>query len=227
MGKANEQSVAELVVAWLERLGADVYEEVTVRGGVADIVARVHAEIWIVEVKTSLSLALVVQAYERRRLCHRVYIAAPYSRNARDVGELCKALGIGLLTVKLGEHGWEQSRYEYGQPKVEQEVDSRRWNKRPVDLASKLQPEHKTHAKAGAIGAGGRWTPWRNTIEQLARIVRATPGIRLKDAVAEISHHYASNSGARASLAKWTRDGVVPGVRIENGALFPVEATRG
>lgn len=226
MGKASEQSVAELVVAWLEKLGADVYQEVTVRGGVADIVAKVHAEVWIVEVKTSLSLALLVQAYERRRLCHRVYIAAPYSRNVRDVAEICKALGIGLLVVKQGDYGWEESRYEYCHPKVEQEADSRRWNRRPVELASKLQPEHKTHAKAGAIGAGGRWTPFRNTCEQLARVVRSTPGIKLKDAIAEIRHHYASNSGARASLATWVREGAVSGVRIENGALYPVEATR-
>ena len=35
----------------------------------------------------SLSLALLVQAYERRRQCHRVYVAAPHTRNARDVGE--------------------------------------------------------------------------------------------------------------------------------------------
>lgn len=226
MNKTNEQSVAELVVAWLEKMGADVYQEVTVRGGVADIVARVHAEVWIVEVKTSLSLALLVQAYERRRLCHRVYVAAPYSRNVRDVAEICKALGIGLLVVKQGHHGWEESRYEYCHPKVEQETDSRRWNKRPVELASKLQPEHKTHAKAGAIGAGGRWTPFRDTCEQLARVVRSTPGIKIKDAIAKIRHHYASNSGARASLTTWVREGAVAGVRIENGALYPVEATR-
>jgi hypothetical protein len=219
--KQSEQAVAEVVVAWLEALGADVYQEVTVSGGVADIVARLNAEIWIVEVKTSLSLALVVQAYERRRLCHRVYVAAPYTRNQRDVGTLCEAIGVGLLSVTTGDF---EAEHGYYQPKVEQVVASRRWNRRPVELASKLHPEHKTHAKAGAVGAGGRWTPFRNTCEQLARAVRRDPGIRLKDAIATITHHYASNAGARSSLAKWIVGGKVEGVRFDNGALYPAEA---
>lgn len=219
--RVSEQDVAAIVVAWLEHMGADVYQEVTVRGGVADIVARIGAETWIVEVKTSLSLALLTQAYERRRLCHRVYVAAPYTRNIRDVGELAKAIGIGLLVIYTGDFGWESSRYDYGQPKVEQLVDSCRWNRRPVELTSRLVPEHKTHAKAGALGAGGRWTPWRNTCEQLARVVRNAPGISLKDAIADIRHHYASNAGARASLRRWIDEGKVEGVRRENGRLYP------
>ena len=223
----SEQDVASVVVAWLESLGADVYQEVTVRGGVADIVARVGAEIWIVEVKTSLSLALLVQSYERRRLCHRVYVAAPHSRNARDVSKLCKALGIGLLIVSQRDPGWPNATHGYGAPKVEQLVDSQRWNRRPVELAKELCPEHKTHAQAGAAGAAGRWTPWRNTIEQLARVVRRQPGITLKEAVGELQHHYTSNAGARASLAKWVREGAVDGVYIDGARLYPKEATRG
>jgi len=221
--KRSEQEVAEVVVAWLETLGADVYQEVTVRGGVADIVARMRAEVWIVEVKTSLSLALVCQAYERRRLGHRVFLAAPYTRNIRDVGMLCDAIGVGLLSVKLGEPGWENSRHDYGAPKVDSIVWSRRWNRRPVELASKLQPEHKTHDKAGAVGAAGRWTPFRNTCEQLARRVSREPGVRLKDAIADISHHYSSQAGARSSLAKWIAEGSVDGVYMKDGALFPKE----
>lgn len=219
----SEQDIAAVVVAWLESLGADVYQEVTVSGGVADIVTRVHHEIWIVEVKTSLSLALVTQALDRRRLCHRVYIAAPHSRNSRDVGTLCEEIGIGLLSVWPREIGWPDAEHGYGAPKVDIIANSRRWNSRPVALASKLSPEHKTHAKAGAAGAAGRWTPWRNTIEQLARTVRREPGISLKAAIGDITHHYASNAGARSSLAKWCREGAVAGVRYEEGKLYPVE----
>ena len=222
--KPSEQDVAGIVVAWLETLGADVYQEVTIRGGVADIVAHVRAEIWIVEVKTSLSLALLCQAYERRRLAHRVLVAAPYSRNTRDVARLCDEIGIGLLSVYAGEPGWEQSRYDYGAPKVDEIVASRRWNRRPVELAKRLQPEHKTHAKAGAVGAAGRWTPWRKTCEQLARVVRAQPGITLKAAVDAIDHHYASKSSARSSLAAWAAEGKIEGVRLDHAdalRLYP------
>jgi hypothetical protein len=116
--------------------------------------ASVRAELWIVEVKTSLSLALLFQAMERRRAGHRVIVAAPYSRNFRDVGAICESLGIGLWQVDVAspEERWRQHR-------VTETVDSRRWNTRPVALAAKLKPEHKTHAKAGAVGAGGLPAP--------------------------------------------------------------------
>lgn len=227
MRRESEQAVAEVVVAWLEALGADVYQEVQVSGGVADIVARVRAEVWIVEVKTSLSLALITQAMERRRLAHRVFIAAPYTKHMREVMEVCSELGIGLLEVRTGDFD-----STWNQPKVNERVRGRRWNTRPVDLAAKLQPEHKTHAKAGAVGAGGRWTPFRNTCERLARIVENEPGITLKTAISKVDHHYSGTKSAVSSLAHLIERGKVDGVRAERGnvlRLFPtrVEVRRG
>lgn len=210
----TEQAVAELVVAYLEHAGADVYQEVEVSGGVADIVARVRAELWIVEVKTSLSLALIAQGMERRRLAHRVYLAAPHTKNLREVSPLCEELGLGLLDVREGDAGWEASRYDYGHPRVRVAVESRRWNSRPVSLAAALRPEHKTHAKAGAIGAGGRWTPFRETCSLLARLVERQPGITLKEAIDSIKHHYSSKSSARIHLADFIQRGIVEGVEL-------------
>src|SRR5687767_1484846 len=94
--EVTEQQVGAVVVAWLEALGADVYQEVECAGGVADVVARRGAELWVVEVKTSFSIALLFQAMDRRRTAHRVFIAAPYSKNIRDVTAVCEELGIGV-----------------------------------------------------------------------------------------------------------------------------------
>ena len=207
----SEQAVAEVVVEYLEAAGADIYQEVTVRGGVADIVARVLAETWIVEVKTSLSLALVAQAMERRRLAHRVYIAAPHTRTSGDVAMLCRELGIGFLEVTT------PSEYDtWVKPRVTELAESKRWNRRPVELTASLKPEYKTHAKAGAIGAGGRWTPFRNTCEQVTRLVRENPGATIKEIVDGIEHHYSSDRVARSSLARWTQEGRVDGVLAKN-----------
>lgn len=222
MVKHSEQRIAELVVAYLEASGADVYQEVAVSGGVADIVARVQAELWIVEVKTSLSLALLTQAMERRRLAHRVYVAAPQSKTIGDFGVLCQELGIGLLVVRPDAYS-ERSR-------VTELIESERFNRRPVELASKLRPEHKTHAKAGAIGGGGRWTPFRDTCEQLLSVVRETPGITVSEAVAKIRHHYSSDRCARSSLATWIGEGKVDGVSIDRdtrpATLHPADRYR-
>lgn len=226
--EVTEQQVGEVVVAWLEALGCDVYQEVECAGGVADIVAKRSAELWIVEVKTSFSIALLYQAMEKRQTAHRIFIAAPYTRHMQDVIAICSELGIGVLQVSAGDAGWESSVYDYGAPRVVERVFGRRWNTRPVRLAQQLRPEHKTHAKAGAIGAGGRWTPFRDTCEQLARVVAAEPGITLKAAVDGIKHHYRTPARARGSLATWIKEGKVPGVALKLSPagipmLFPSE----
>jgi hypothetical protein len=219
----DEGTIGSIVVDHFESIGADVYQEVECPGGVADIVALVAAELWIIEVKTSLSLALVVQALGRRRTAHRVYIAAPYSKNFRDVGILCEEVGIGLLSVNSG---WV-SDGSHKQWTVIEHVKSKRWNKRPVALRERLCPQHKTHAQAGAASAAGRWTPFRDTCEQLWRVVVQRPGIEIKDAVSLIRHHYASAAGARSSIAHWTSRGKVFGVRLDSSdkrlRLFPSE----
>lgn len=217
--KGSEQELAAVVVAWLEAMGADVYQEVACTGGVADIVAVVAHEVWIVEVKTSLSLALITQAMERRRAAHRVFVAAPHTKHLRDVKQLYDELGIGLLVVQAGDFD-----STWNQPRINVAVYGRRWNTRPVALRSKLRPEHKTSAKAGAPGAAGRWTPWRDTCRQLAVLVKSEPGITLKSAIDTIKHHYRSAASARTSLAKWIADGKVEGVRIEDGRCWPVAA---
>lgn len=216
----SEADLAAVVITWLEALGADVYQEVELqRQGIrADIVARVRAELWIVETKTSMSLALIEQAMERRRFAHRVYIAAPFYK-ARAGLTLCEELGIGVLGVEVADG--VNATDEYREPRVQMRAQSRRWNSRPLALMKKLEPQHKTHARAGAP-TGGHWSPFRRTIERLAQEVAAHPGILIKAAVAGIEHHYRSNAGARTSLAEWIRRGKVPGVEMRDGKLWPV-----
>jgi hypothetical protein len=215
----SEAELAAVVVAWLEALGADVYEEVGCAGGVADIVAKRGPELTIIETKLSWSLALVLQAMERRRSAHRVCIAAPHSRNTRDVRFLCREIGIGVLEVYIG------SDVTWDPPRVDELETSRRWNSRPVALAARLRPEHKTHAKAGTVG-GGRWTPFRATCEQIAWAVHSTPGITLKALVDAVKHHYKTPSSARGSIAHWIGAGKVPGVRLDpvDGLVYPAES---
>lgn len=133
---------------------------------------------------------------------------------------VCREVGVGMLVVR------ERESYR-GQDLVSEEVAAARWNRRPTELLARLAPEHKTHAKAGSVGAGGRWTPYLNTIEQLRHTVRREPGISLKSAIAEIKHHYSSPACARSSLAKWIEAGKVPGVRLDTSAkpaaLYPTE----
>lgn len=219
----TEQQVGEVVVAYLEAMGADVYQEVEVSGGVADIVARVRAETWIIELKVALSLKLLTQAMDRRRVAHRVIVATPYTRHQGDVGVMCSELGIGLWEVLVPdpECTWQQ-------PNVREVVAPRRITSKPVALAGDLKPEHKTHAKAGSryVKSLGRWTPFRGTCEAVREIVVLEPGITVKACVEKIKHHYRTNKSAVSSIAHWVEHNKVDGVRIERGdglRLFPVE----
>lgn len=218
VARVSEQQVAAVVVEWLEAHGYDVYQEVELRaGGIrADIVARRGPELTIVETKTSASLALLYQAMERRRLAHRIYIAVPVP--AHDMIEVCKELGIGVLRVRINpehEQRWNPTR-------CEEELSSRRWNARPLKLGARLRPEHKTCARAGAP-TGGHFSRWRDTCLQLARIVATHPGIKLRDALAHVNHHYSSGRIAISTMGAHIREGRVAGVRFEAGALIPME----
>ena len=78
----------------------------TVRGEVlgCDLVAIKNGELVIVELKTTFSLSLVMQGNERKRLSENVFLAIPLPKNTRTprwgkILRLCRALGLGLLTV--------------------------------------------------------------------------------------------------------------------------------
>lgn len=61
----------------------------------------------IVELKTSFSLALVMQGVARQALFADVYLAVPVTKGwgprYRDILALCRRLGLGLLAVKGGQ----------------------------------------------------------------------------------------------------------------------------
>ena len=103
-----EADLYPAVKAFLEAQGYDVKAEV--RG--CDVVATRAAEPpVIVELKLAFSLALVLQGVDRLSLTDRVYLAVgrPRGRRGRrgsvlrrDVRDLCRRLGLGLLTVAPG-----------------------------------------------------------------------------------------------------------------------------
>ena len=90
----------------LEGQGYEVKGEV----GVCDVVAtRNDEDPVIVELKTGFSLALFHQATERQSITDLVYIAVPrgsgrgFSKSIRANKSLCRRLGLGLITVRLGD----------------------------------------------------------------------------------------------------------------------------
>ena len=96
-----ETDLYPTVKAFLERQGYDVKGEV--RG--CDVVAIRGAEPpVIVELKLVFNLSLVLQGIDRLALTDRVYLAVARHRRVhrRDVRDLCRRVGLGLMTVSGG-----------------------------------------------------------------------------------------------------------------------------
>lgn len=92
------------VKSYLEAQGYEVKGEVQS----CDVVARRGDEPpVIVELKTSFSLALVLQGVRRLSISDAVYVAAPPFRGksarqqVRDVTALCRRVGLGLMFVRI------------------------------------------------------------------------------------------------------------------------------
>jgi len=111
-----ETDLYPAVKAFLEAQGYTVKSEI--RG--CDVVAlRGDAPPVIVELKLAFSLALLLQGIDRLSLTDRVYLAVsrPRGRRARGVSvyrreirDLCRRVGLGLLTVAPGRRTKELTR---------------------------------------------------------------------------------------------------------------------
>ena len=206
--KMSEQELAAILVSYLENDGWEVFQEVdTEHWGIADIIAKRDGIIWAIETKTSLNLDVMQQAWRKRPHAHFISVAFPAPRRrAEDFAtQVCKTMGIGILHISSG---------------VLERNKGVAFKKIGTAISSRLREEHKTYAKAGSA-KGGYWTPYKDTCEKLLAVVQAEPGIRVKDAVLKIQHHYKTNTTAAACLVKWSARGTVPGIRFEAGCFFP------
>jgi hypothetical protein len=102
MTRLREADLYPPVKAFLQAQGYEVKSEI----GHLDLLAiRGDEPPLVVELKTSFSLALVLQGAERQTLFDHVYLAVPTSPKGwparyKDIIRLCRRLGLGLLAVK-------------------------------------------------------------------------------------------------------------------------------
>jgi hypothetical protein len=112
MASLQETDLYQPVKAFLEGQGYSVKSEISN----CDVVGvRGEDELVIVELKTALTLPLVLQGIRRQTATDHVYLAfatlpersggSVWRRHHRDVLKLCRMLGLGLITVRIGEDG--------------------------------------------------------------------------------------------------------------------------
>jgi hypothetical protein len=219
----TENELAMHVIGELREDGWTVYEEVqSDRGGaIADIVAERGGFLHVIETKLSLSLAVIEQAYHWTSYAHAVSIAfarfRPQSRHFYNNPKgqsiaclMCRRLGVGVLQVTEREN-------EHFENRVDVARLERGSFHRPIfgqQLRNVLQEQLLAKGDAGKNG-GGYWTPFKQTCDELRKVVIATPGITMKAAIDSIDHHYSKDATAVACLSKYLNDGILKGIRTE------------
>lgn len=216
----DEAVLAAPVVDYLNDLHWEVYQEVKVNGcsSIADIVAVQGKRIWIIEVKTSFSLALIAQAMAWEGYAHWVSVAVPKpkrpSYKTLECGrKILKHYGIGMLMVDTkgvvdtwGLTGPVKPSLNRHAPRIQ-------------TILNGLCDEQKTYAKAGN-NRGEFYSPFKRTCDNIVRIVKSNPGINLKSLIETVDHHYASVASARSSIRYWADTGKIKGIKMERNGRF-------
>ena len=212
-GFKSEAELGAAVQGWLSQSGWDVFPEVTSGGGNnrADIVAVCGPLVWVVECKMRFGLDVVEQAYRWHGHAHYVSIAVPRMPRSAGFGRMIVVnLGVGIIVAEPVP-SWGQR-------------EGLGWRMTPPQLnrhASTKWLRGLLHVGQKAFTAGaqaGFYTPYQGTCQALRDLLDQHPeGLAVKDAIEAIKgqHHYRSDSTARASMMKWARAGVVPGVRLD------------
>jgi hypothetical protein len=161
--KIKENELFDPVKIWLENNGYEVYSEVSPRGigQRADIVGKHGKVILIVELKTTLSLELIDQAYFWKKYAHYVYVAIP--KRTKKIPDIIKEYlykeGIGILEISpIYFPVLVRQKAKFNRPPLLNKID---WEK-------ELLPEHKTWLKGGSSG-GGYVTPFKITVQNIKK----------------------------------------------------------
>ena len=99
--KIKESDLFPAVKEWLEERGYEVYSEVECGTRRADVVGKCGNLITVVEMKTTLSLDLIEQAFRWKRLANYVYVAIPKPQKGVHwfAARMLRREGIGILFI--------------------------------------------------------------------------------------------------------------------------------
>jgi hypothetical protein len=170
---------------------------------------------YVVELKTSLSLAVLDQAIHWAGFAHWVSIAVPFSSTRRRGGsassDLMQRWGIGYLEVDRGANV-----VRYHRPRLNRKPYA------PERIVRACVPECSASApvlRAGSYG-GGFSTEFSRTLDRVAKAIRGMVKISgapipFKTVIAETEHHYSRDSVAVAQLSRWIEAGRMPGISVE------------
>jgi len=206
--RMREEDLARRVIEWLQVEQWIVWQEVSPapRAPVCDIVAKRGAVIWAIECKTTASLEVLDQARGWTDRANYVSVAVPHRRTRYLYENFARSVGLGVLWVDSG------SVTDVRGPYSRERRGQNRWS---FAFREFLTEERRLWPAAAGNNRSERWTDFHSFCHSVMRVVHTTPGISLRQAIAEIeNHHYSSDVSARQSLRFWAMAGKVPDVQL-------------
>lgn len=189
-----EADYAAVVMAHLTDAGWDCYPEAQLFSGDrrADIAAVMGNRLWIIEVKTNATLALLDQAYGWLGFAHFVSVATPTWMGRKAFSQFLHQNGIGHIGVCAAD-------------RTVAVHESPRFNRRPImakNFIEALHPDMKRYAPGGTA-VSGYSSPWKRTMQMAVDHISANPGATMREIVEGIDHHYSADATARSALMTW------------------------
>jgi len=206
----------EAAMAVIEMLtDHEIYQEVKTPWGTTDIVAKCGSILWAIEVKLSLNLVVLGQAWCNTQYFHYSSIAVPKTnrkKGALAADHFCRQNGIGIIYI---------GNNYLGKPYASENL-SAHFHRKAFTKYINLYEEQKTWAMAG--NADGRaYTPFMGTKQQLIEYVKKHPGCPVREAMENINHHYHKLSTAMSCIRQWINKGVISELSLQNGGLYIAE----
>lgn len=219
----NEKELGRAVVEFLRAEGWKVYPEIYDIDIVAtkeDPNSEDNLKVIGIECKKRFNLTVLRQACDKSRLVDEMYVAVSPSGNRNDSFGcmLAAKLGIGVYYVHKKDDYHCEILYRIIE-KVEAENQPRKSN-----ICRLLDPISENFAEAGQAG-GKQWTLFKQTSHKLVEYVKENPGKKLREIIANIEHHYLTNSSAYSSLSRMIRNGVIKDVEFRGKFLWPKDGT--
>lgn len=209
----------EPIRSWLEEKGYEVYAEVEMPFGRADIVGKAHPAYCVVEMKKTLNFEVINQAFRWKGMFHYIYIAVPKKKRYHSIAlKILHDYRIGLLEVKEN-YVYVRVPARYHRPYDRKTIPNKY-----------LHEEQKTWVKGGSNG-GGYVTTYKLTISRIKEYLKRQRygfngkekedgGWRTINEILEYCETHYQNP--KSSLAKALQDFESDWceVKKENGRLF-------
>lgn len=195
----KESDLYNPVKKLLQNMGYEVYAEVEPHvpgnwSARADVIGYNKPAVCIVEMKTSLSVEVIEQAYRWLPHAHYIYIAIPSRKKGIPtfVENMLARYGIGIITVNNYMGTRIHLRARFNRPKFKHD-----WSKL-------LLPQHQTWVEGGA-SRGGHVTAYKLTIERVRNYLSRNPHrwFTMDEILSHCETHYAN---PKNSLSKALRE---------------------